>query len=473
MRPRAPRATPWGLVGLGVLWACGSVPWPEPPAPPDTQPPAVHLLSPRPGQVVAALQVQVRGALEDDRGVVSASWSLNGAPPVALPPTDTFAFTGAARLGDNLLHVEALDEAGNRGVAEVGFHVGSALAGGLSHSAAVRSGRLFTWGDNGSGQLGLSGTDGSSQPMVVPGLEDVRTVVAGPSATLALVGEGSAWAWGALPQGLVPASGDRPEVPARVEVPGPVVDAALGMSHALLLLADGTVFAVGSNTAGQLGLGSTADVAAPTRVPGLSRIIRVAAGSEHSVALREDGAVFVWGSNSDGQLGTGGVDDTPHPEPLQVAHLGRAVDVAAGRGHVVVVQDDGHVRAWGLGSSGQLGQGQSGLLGSRSQPVEVLDLTDAVAVYASNNFSLALGASGSLWAWGQNSNGQLGDGSLAGRPRAVGVQGLGPVLGVGAGSLHSLALTDAGTFAWGNNASGQLGAAVPARASLPLQVAFP
>ncbi|WP_434383315.1 RCC1 domain-containing protein [Melittangium boletus] len=469
------------LLLLGVAAACGpapEVPSPPPPeAPPDTQAPEVRLLSPREAQVGAVYQVRARGTLADDRGVVRATWSLNGQAPVDLSPTGDFTLEGTPRPGTNVLRVEAVDAAGNTGVAEVRFVLGSPLAGGLSHSAAVREGQLYTWGDNGVGQLGRRTDTGPVRPASVPGLDRVSTVVTGASGTLVLQEDGSAWAWGSLPPGLVPPR-EAAHVPTRIPTPAPVVGASLGGAHALLLLADGTVLAAGANAAGQLGLGSTATVDGPTRVPGLERIVRVAAGSAHSVALRADGAVFVWGSNGDGQLGNGEVDDAPHPEPFQVTHLERVVDVAAGRAHVLALGEEGRVRAWGLGSSGQLGQGKSGMLGGRAQPVEVLDVTGAESVSAQANSSFALSATGALWAWGQNSNAQLGDGTTAERPRAVQVKGLGAARAVGPGSLHVLALTGPDAcFAWGANTSGQLGASTSSsgasRSAVPLRVEWP
>jgi len=466
---------------LGVVTACGPTPGPSPePAPepgPDTQAPIVRILSPREGQVGAVFQVRVRGELADDRGVVRASWSLNEGAPVTFTPSASFTLEGTPRLGANVVRVEALDAAGNTGVAEVRFSFGSELAGGLSHSAAVRDGRLFTWGDNGAGQLGLAEASRQPRPTLVPEPATVRAVVTGAASTLVLQEDGSAWAWGSLPPGLLPER-EAAHMPTRIPTPAPVVGAALGGAHALLLLSDGTVLAAGANGDGQLGLGTTGAVDEPTRVPGLSGIIRVAAGSEHSVALRADGAVFVWGANDDGQLGNGEVDGTPHPEPFQVAHLERVVDVAAGRGHVLALGEDGRVRAWGLGSSGQLGHGKSGMLGSRAQPVEVLELSGAEAVFASAHISFALTSPGTLWAWGQNSNAQLGDGSTAERPKPVQVQGLGPVRAAGAGSLHALARADTGAcFAWGANGSGQLGTDTPSegasRSTVPLRVELP
>ncbi|MET0402400.1 MAG: chromosome condensation regulator RCC1 [Cystobacter sp.] len=456
------------LLALGMFACAPEVDPPPPPPPPvlDTQPPTVRLLTPGEGNELTVHHLFVRGALDDDQGVVGATWSLNGAPPEDFTPSAAFTLEGRPRPGANHLRVEARDAAGNTGMAEVRFTWGGSLAAGLSHSVVLRDGQVFTWGANGSGQLGRPDTAPTSPPQTVPGPGPCVAVVAGPSSTLVIQEDGSAWAWGALPQGLVQTR-ENASTPTRVETPGPVVGAALGTSHALVLLADGTVLATGTNTAGQLGLGTTEATRALTPVPGLTDIIRVAVGTSHSVALRRDGTVLVWGDNRDGQLGQGDLDSTPHPEPLEVAHLGRVVDLTAGRDHVLVLEAEGRMRSWGLGTSGQLGHGHSGMLGSRAQPVEVLEVKDAVALSANANVGFALTAAGTLWAWGQNSNAQLGDGTLAERPRPIQVPGLAPVRALGSGSQHTLATTaDGGLFVWGSNTHGQLGVPPPTEGSV-------
>ena len=204
------------LLALCAL-ACGHEPPPPAPPAPDTQAPHVRLLSPSEGQVVAAFQVHVRGALEDDQGVVRASWSLNGAPPVDFTPSAAFTLEGLPLPGTNHLRVEAVDAAGNTGVAEVRFKWGTSLAAGLSHSAALRDGQLFTWGGNDAGQLGRPDAGNTPHPLPVPGLAPVRAVVAGPSSTLVLLEDGGAWAFAGS---LIPQDTAADSFEASVSLPG-------------------------------------------------------------------------------------------------------------------------------------------------------------------------------------------------------------------------------------------------------------
>src|SRR6185312_15197966 len=108
---------------------------------------------------------------------------------------------------------------------------------------------------------------------------------------------------------------------------------AAGGTHVLALKSDGTVWAWGSNTSGQLGDGTTTQRAAPVQVTGLSGVTAIAAGSNHSLAVKSDGTVWAWGTNAAGQLGDGTTGATPHPTPAQVPGLSGVTAIAAGGSH--------------------------------------------------------------------------------------------------------------------------------------------
>src|SRR5207237_1361854 len=149
--------------------------------------------------------------------------------------------------------------------------------------------------------------------------------------------------------------------------------------------------------------------AVPVRVRGLWGVTAISAGEVWSLALRADGTVWAWGDNSWGQLANDQVG-VPSPTPVRVRGLAGMVAVAAGYAHGLALGRDGTVWAWGDDEVGQLGDG--GAYGSRPTPGRVAVLAGVTAVATGSAFgsshSLALEADGSVWAWGNNSDGQLG-----------------------------------------------------------------
>ncbi|MEV8636681.1 S8 family serine peptidase [Streptosporangium sp. NPDC051023] len=286
---------------------------------------------------------------------------------------------------------------------------------------------------------------------------------------------------------------------------------AAGNDHSLMVTWTpvlGEVWASGDNAQGQLGIGNTTTKKVPVRVPGLSGVAAVSAGNGYSVALKSDGTVWTWGDNSQGQLGNGTLTDSS--VPVQVAGIYNAVGVSAGPGHVLAVLSNGTVRAWGDNSQSQLGyagsdspiaitvpgltgvstgpgsvaagaahsvvvlangtvkawgdnsQGQlgDGTTTDRISPVAVPGLTGVGQVSSRGEHVLALVSGGTVKSWGDNSQGQLGDGTTVDRLSPVAVSGLTNVSGISAGSLHSVATTtstSSATYTWGDNAQGQLG----------------
>ncbi|MFF5970298.1 RCC1 domain-containing protein [Streptomyces sp. NPDC012769] len=231
----------------------------------------------------------------------------------------------------------------------------------------------------------------------------------------------------------------------------------------------------GTNTAGQLGNGSTLRQPTPGEVFGLRRadVRSISAGGNDdngfAVALLGDGTLRSWGSNAQGRLGNNSLTDQPFP--AAVAGLSGVDAVDAGLDHVLALKE-GRVYAWGGNAHGQLGIGVTGGTdGARRVPVEVPGLEGVTAIGAGCEFSVALGADGTVRTWGYNNRGQLASGDNETRNTPFPVPGLTDVTAISVGCLHVLALTDRGTVkAWGWGNEGALGNDSTANSATPVDV---
>ncbi len=285
------------------------------------------------------------------------------------------------------------------------------------------------------------------------------TVAAGQWHTLALAADGTVWAWGAGTQGQLGNGTNTPtqETPVSVSSMTDAIAIAAGDSHSLAVRSDGTVWAWGGNNAGQLGDGTTSNRNAPVQVSGLTSVVAVAAGALHSLALKSDGTVWAWGQNSSGELGDGSTAN--RLAPVQVLGLRGITGIAAGGSFSLALQQDGadggFVWAFGRNDVGQLGEG-SNL--SRAVPVRVIGVTSAVEIDAGGAFGLARLHDGRVIAWGSNDAGQLGAFAPPYSTTPVAVPTLAHIRRIGAGQLHALAADDEGrVWGWGSNADSQLG----------------
>jgi alpha-tubulin suppressor-like RCC1 family protein len=237
-----------------------------------------------------------------------------------------------------------------------------------------------------------------------------------------------------------------------------------GGSHTVFLKSNGTLVAAGRNEAGQLGAGGVSDNYIPNPIPVifLTDIIQVSGGGLHSAALRSDGTVWSWGMNFRGQLGFGATTTTGCQcvaSPTQSA-ISDVVQVEAGFYHTLALKSDGTVWAWGWNQYGQLGDNS---ITDRPTPVQVgstvAGFTNIIAVSAGSYHSMALKSDGTVWVWGNNQVGQIGNGSTSGA-QLMPVQNttLTNVSQISSGLLHSFARrTDGTVWIWGNNGYGQVG----------------
>src|SRR5438445_624252 len=201
----------------------------------------------------------------------------------------------------------------------------------------------------------------------------------------------------------------------------------------------------------------------------------VAAGGLHTCMRLPDGTVQCWGRNNFGQLGNGDGNLTSSSVPVAVRGLTTATGVVTGDAHTCALLGDGTVQCWGVGDSGQRGDGTFNNIAS--VPVAVVGmggaghLTNALAVAARGYHSCALLGDGTVRCWGRNDEWQLGDATTTGRPAPMQVAGIAGALAVGGGDHHTCALLADGTVqCWGRNLEGQLGDGTTTSSSTPVRV---
>lgn len=379
---------------------------------------------------------------------------------------------------------------------------------GARHGCVViDDGTVRCWGDNGWGQLGDGTLVDRAEPVAALGISSAVAIAAGASHTCALLLDGTAWCWGINDDGELGRGGFSSWSPTPAPVQGLANATALVASgidfngHTCALLADGAVSCWGNNSFGQLGDGSTANRAAPVAVSGLTNVAELTVGGRHSCARLDDGRIECWGWNSHGQLGDGHTNEllavpAPVAEPAAIAALGlgkldhscaamtdgsvrcwgsavsyklgngtyypdlwepvtvpgltTAQSVALGYHHSCALLTDGRVRCWGNNHDGQIGDGTQNMY--RASPTLVDGLDDAEQLVAGNQFNCALRSDGSAVCWGSNSNGQLGAGGAISdaSPYPVPVGGVSDLVGLAAGAAHACGVRSGGSVScWG------------------------
>jgi len=356
------------------------------------------------------------------------------------------------------------------------------ISAGDSHTVALKNdGTVFAWGLNDYGQLGDGTFTNSSTPVSVRapevsavtkpvrGLTGITAISARGYRTVALRNDGTVWAWGYNVGGeLGDGTHTNRNVPVQVRDLTGITAISAGELHTLALRNDGTVWAWGKNYYGQFGDGTTANSDTPVQIMGLTDVKAISAGAFNTLALKNDGTVWAWGRNSSGQLGNGTMEDSS--VPVQVSGLTDVIEISAGFvSHATALKNNGTVWAWGRNGYGQLG---NGTLTDSSIPVQVNGLNDVIAISAGDSHTVALRNDGTVWDWGRNNYFQLGDGTSTNRNTPVQVIGLRTdAMAITAGGWHTVAIKNNHTvWSWGLNFSGQLGDGTTVDSYTPIQV---
>jgi len=348
----------------------------------------------------------------------------------------------------------------------------ASISSGAAHSCAVgNNARVYCWGSDGQGQLGVA----------PPVLERTAATAIAAGGVFVAVAAGDAHAcgadrnfemhcWGANDVGQLGLGGtSAPQLPTVIVSTFDYVSVVAGGGHTCALTQAGTAVCWGRNSSGELGKSDTATGLAPALAAGGRVFVQLVAGTTHTCGLTPSHIALCWGGSALGQLGDSGRVDQSEPDSVRGAEF---TALAAGGGHTCGL-DGGPAFCWGSNQRGESGTGLSDT--ALVVPAVVTGGLAFASLTLGSDFTCGLTPAGAAYCWGGNDRGQLGDGTQIDRPAPTLVNGGVTFTALSAGRLHVCGVAvDHSIYCWGDGTSGQLGLPVaqPLKTS-PTRIPFP
>lgn len=349
----------------------------------------------------------------------------------------------------------------------------SQVTTGLRHACArLSNGTVKCWGRNGSGQLGIGRFSSTPTPTIVKDVNTAKKVVAGAAHTCALLSGGPVACWGfggngQLGRGTLVDS----NVPVLVSGITNAVDVSVGDAHSCAVLSTGRVKCWGKQYFGNMaGAGGSSANLLPATVPGITTATHIVSGDEHTCVRLSSGSMTCFGLGDNGERGDGVESTLPLGQSSGPA-LSLVSDIAIGDDHTCARLATRAMKCWGDNGEGQLGNGEGGANQSESTPVDVSGSLQATQMSAAANHTCARILNGTIRCWGRNANGQLGNGTTTLADTPTTVSGITNATQVSASRYYACARLSSGMVkCWGTGTDGQLGPGNGVSSTVPVRV---
>lgn len=332
------------------------------------------------------------------------------------------------------------------------------VSGGNGHTIAIKKdGTLWGWGGANVGQLGDGSTKNKNYPLQIDSTTTWLDIEAGIAHTIAIKADGTLWGWGYNnTDGRVGVGGQIVLKPTRIGTDNDWKTISAGGYHTLAIKKNGTLWAWGSNEFGQLGTNAISGYTYnPTKIGKDSNWIAVSAGAYFSIGLKRDSTIWTWGYNKWYQLGDG--SDVDKNYPVKIGKTSDWILISAGGENGHAIKSDGTLWAWGYNNSGNLGDSTKI---DKKEPIQIGkgNKWKSISKGDGGGFSIAMKTDSSIWTWGYNNWGQIGDGSSIDRLVPYKIDMSNKWAKISGGGGHALAIDIEGNmWAWGENSYGQLG----------------